>query len=156
MAAVAVPVAIAAVSMITSFMGAKKASKAAKRAAKKEAIAEGKVTTERIRQLGVEEELTRGETIAATAASGVKVNQDSPLMILANQAREFAHERRITQEVGASKASAALERGRNVATQYKYQSYSNLAQSASNIFSIMNNAGKFSSGQTNSTYGPPT
>ena len=67
-------------------------------------------------------------------------------MVLANQAREFAYERKITKEVGASKASSALERGRNVATQYKYQSYSNLAQGASNIFDILNKSGKASGG----------
>ena len=146
MAAVAAQIGLAAAGLISGFLCAKKASSAAKKAAKKEAIAEGKVTAERIRQIGREEQITGGETIARQAGSGVKVSEGSPLMILADQAKEFAHERRVTQEVGATKAAAALQRGRDVGNAVKYQSYSNLANGASNIFSIMNGAGMFSNG----------
>ena len=141
-----VMVGIAALGLISSFLGSKKAESAAKEAARKEAVAEGKVTTERLRQLRVEEGVLRGETVAATAASGVKVGQDSPLMMLAEQASEFAHERRITADVGATRAAAALQRGRDVGNAVRYQSYSNLASGASNIFTILNKSGKNSGG----------
>jgi hypothetical protein len=144
---IAAGIGLQAIGMLTGFLGAKKAESAAKRAAREEAVAEGKVTAERIRQLNVSEGVTRGETIAATAASGVKVGQDSPLMLLANQASEFAHERRITQEVGATKAASALQRGRDVGNAVRYQSYSNLASGASNIFSILNSQGAKSDGK---------
>jgi len=142
-----IQIGIAALGLISGFLGSKKQEKAAKKAGKADELAEKKVTTERIRQLGVQEGVVRGETIAATAASGVRVGQDSPLMILAEQAKEFAHERRITKEVGATKAAAALQRGRDVGNAVRYQSYSNLAKGASNIFSIMSKAGKFSMGE---------
>jgi hypothetical protein len=150
-----VGVGLQALGMISSFLGGKKASSAAERAAKKEAAAEGALTAERLRQLKKEEIAVAGETNAAVAASGVKVGRDSPLMILAEQASEFAHERQITSQVGATKAAAALQQGRDVGQSYKYQSYANLAKGASNIFSIMNDAGIFSSGKSASGLGPP-
>jgi hypothetical protein len=146
MAVAIVGIGIAAAGLISSFIGAKKSASAAKSASKKEARAEHAVTSERIRQLNVEERVLAGDTIAATAASGVKVGQGSPLEILAEQAREFHQEKLVTRQVGATKAAAALQSGRDVGNAVKYQSYSNLASGASNIFSIMNNAGMFSSG----------
>ncbi len=137
---------LSALGLISGFLGSKKKEKAAKKAGKEEALAEKKVTAERIRQLDIQEGVVRGETIAATAASGVRVNRDSPLMVLAEQAREFAAERRITGEVGATKAAAALQRGRDVGNAVRYQSYSNLARGASSIFSIMSESGMFSKG----------
>ena len=132
--------------MISDCIGGDKAAKAAKRAAKAEARAENTLTIERLRQLDKEERTMAGETRAATAASGVQVGRDSPLLLMAEQAREFAYEKRITREVGATKAASAMQRGRNVGNAVRYQSYSNLARGASNIFSIMHSSGMFSKG----------
>jgi hypothetical protein len=147
-------ISLQALGMISDFIGANKAGKAAKKAARAEGIAESKVTAERIRQLHLEERVMKGQTIAAAAGSNVKVDKGSPLQILAEQAKEFANERRITGEVGATKAAAAMRSGRNVSNAYRYQAGSNIAQGASNIFSIMHQSGMFSKGKSN--YGPPT
>lgn len=141
-------IAIAALGLISDFVGGSKAAKAAKRAAKGEAAAELKVTQERIRQLDIEERVLRGQTIAAAAGGGVKTTVGSPMELVAEQAKEFAFERKITAEVGASRAAAGLQRGRDVGSAYKYQSYSNLAKGASNIFSMMSQSGMFSKGQS--------
>jgi len=146
---------MAALGLISDFLGGKKASSAAKRAAKKEAEAEGKVTAERLRQLGVEERVLEGQTIGGYAGSGVSVSRGSPLQILAEQAKEFAFEKRVTADVGATKAAAALQRGRDVGNAVRYQSYSNLAKGASNIFTILSQSGKSSKGGKG-YYGPPT
>jgi hypothetical protein len=135
-----------ALGMISDFIGGKKQAKAAKQAAERESWAERRVTSERIRQLGIEERTQRGETMAATAGSHVKVDTGSPLMLLAEQAREYSREKQFTREVGATKAAASMQRGRDVGNAVKYQSYGNLAAGASNIFSMLNNAGVGSSG----------
>ncbi len=140
-------VAVSALGMISDFLGSKKASSAAKRAAKKEELAEGRVTTERLRQLEVEELAVAGATRAGYAGGGVKADRGSPLQVLAEQAKEFAHEKQITAQVGASKAASALQRGRDVGNAVRYQSYSNLAKGASNIFSIVSSYGKYSAGK---------
>ncbi len=139
---------MAALGLISDFLGGKKASSAAKRAAKKEAVAEGEVTEERIRQLEIEERALKGQTIATAAGSGVITDVGSPLQILAEQAKEFAFERQITARVGATKAAAALQRGRDVGNAVKYQSYSNLARGASNIFTILSQSGQSSTGNS--------
>jgi hypothetical protein len=148
------------VGMIADFVGAMDAAQKAKQAARREAMAEAKVTKERLRQLDVEEKRVRGETIGAVAGSGVKVGSESPLMILAEQAKEFGYQKKIVKEVGATKAAAAMRQGRNVGSQYKYQSYANLAKGASNIFSILNASGQQSDGgynkQDRGGMGPPT
>lgn len=141
-----VSVGISALGMISDFLGGKKASSAAKKAARKEAAAEGAVTVERLRQLEVEERATAGATRAGYAGGGVKADRGSPLQILAEQAKEFAYEKQITAQVGATKAASAMQRGRDVGNAVKYQSYSNLARGASNIFSIISKAGAKSGG----------
>ena len=142
-----VSVGISALGMISDFLGSKSASSAAKRAAKKEAVAEGRVTVERLRQLEVEELAMAGATRAGYAGSGVKADKGSPLQILAEQAKEFSYEKQITAQVGATKAAAALQRGRDVGNAVKYQSYGNLARGASNIFSIISQSGNKSPGK---------
>jgi hypothetical protein len=135
------------VGMISDFLGSKKSASAAKKAAQKQAADERLVTAEKIRQLNKEERTMAGDTRARAAGSHVKAGQGSPLEILAEQAREFTHERNINKKVGASKAASALQRGRDVGNAVKYQSYSNLAKGASSIFSIINEQGKNSTGQ---------
>ena len=67
-----VAVGAAAVGMVTSFVGSSKAASAAKAAAKEKKLAEDLVTDEKIRLLLKKEEDLAGETVARTAASGVK------------------------------------------------------------------------------------
>jgi hypothetical protein len=143
----AVSAGIAAAGLISDFLGSKKSSSAAKKAADKQAADERLVTAEKIRQLNKQERTMAGDTRARAAGSRVKVDQGSPLEILAEQAREFTHERNINKKVGASKAASALQRGRDVGNAVKYQSYSNLAKGASNIFSILSSSGIGSSGK---------
>jgi len=135
--------AIAAVGMITNYLGSKKKAKAAKKAAANEAWAEGRTTAERIRQLNIQERTMKGETMAMAAGSGVLATEGSPLQVMAEQAQEFKRERMFTKEVGATKAAASRQRGRDVAQEIQYQSYSNMAQSASNVFSMMGASGRF-------------
>jgi hypothetical protein len=135
-----------AAGLISDFIGGRKAASAAKKAGKKQASDERVMTAERIRQLQIEERTLRGETIAKVAGSHVKVGQGSPLEILAEQAREFSKERQITGQVGATKAAAAMQRGRDVGNIAKYQSYSNIASGASNIFNMINSSGAKSTG----------
>ena len=142
---------MAAIGMISDFLGGRAAAGAAKKAAEREAGAEAKLTRERLRELEVEQKRVEGETIGATAASRVKVGSESPLMLLANQAKEFEYRKKIVRETGATKAAAALQQGRDVGKIAKYQSYSNVAKGASDIFSMLNNAGAFSKGTDSST-----
>lgn len=62
-----------------------------------------------------------GDTRAIAAASGVVVGRGSPLMVLSEQASEFARERLITRQVGASRAQAALAQGRALGRQAQAQ-----------------------------------
>ena len=138
-----------AIGVIGSFLGASKASKRAKKAAKEEARLEGIVTTEKLRQLTVEQRVTEGEQIAAYAASGVKapivegkgdyvgMSPGSPLDIIEEQKREFGFQRKVVADVGATKAGQALQAGRDTANAYKWQGYSNAASGIANIFSIL-------------------
>ena len=128
----------AAVGVVSSFLGAKKAESAAKKAAREEARLEGLVTTEKIRQLKVEERRMAGETRAGFAGpGGVRVDVGSPIAVLAEQAREFQRERGIVSQVGASKAAVALQRGQNIADQARFGGFAQAAQGASNVFSIL-------------------
>lgn len=136
-----------AVGMISDFLGGRAAAAAARKTAKRDAIAEGRLTKERIRQLDVEQKKTAGETVAATAASRVKSDSMSPLLIYAEQAKEFEQQKKIVRETGATKAAAALQQGADVGKIAKYQSYSNVAQGASNIFSIATSHAQWSAGQ---------
>jgi hypothetical protein len=135
--------AIGTVGLITSFLGSKKAAKAAKEEAKEEARLEGLVTGEKIRNLGIEERTLYGDTLANYAMGGVQgiqpnlgassVTSGSPATIIAEQKKSFAAQKDITSKVGASKAQAALTRGKNVADYYRWSGYANVASSASNI-----------------------
>jgi len=136
-------VAIGAVSLISGFIASKKASKAAKEQAKEEARLEGIVTREKIRQLGVDERTLYGQTVAGQAGSGVlgiqpnlgstQIMAGSPQAVLAEQKKSFAQEKKIVGQVGASKAAAALTRGKNLADQYRWSGYANVASGVSNI-----------------------
>lgn len=140
--------ALAGLGAITGIIGGNKASKAAKKQAREEARLEGIVTAEKVRQLEKQEVITRGETIAGYAGSGVKVGKNitseglrgmsgSPLMVLAEQAREFARERQVTQEAGASRAAQALGSGKAIADQYKYGGYSQAASGFAQMFRLL-------------------
>lgn len=129
-------IATSVVGAATSYIGGKKAGRAAKDAAAAEAEIEDKITDERIRQIGREEDLMSEATIARTAGSGVKVGGESMLQVLAEQAAEFRREKDITREVGASRASTALQRGSALATQYKYQGLSGAASGIGSAFKI--------------------
>lgn len=142
--------AIAAVGVISGFLGAKKAEKAAKRAAREEARLEGIVTGEKLRQLGIEARVFEGQQIASYAGSGVKtgiahdvhatqvgVGPGSPADILKEQRDEFGRIRKVTEEVGATKMAQSLTRGTNIANAYRYQGYSQSAAGIANIFAIL-------------------
>ena len=126
-----------AVSMVTDFIGSSKQASAAKKAAKEKARAEDLVTDEKIRLLLKKEEDLAGETVARTAASGVKVSSVSPLMVLAEQAREAAYERDITKKVGATKSRMAKTEGSDIASATRYGAYAAAAQSAGQLFSMI-------------------
>lgn len=123
--------------ILSGIFGAKKAKRAARRQAEEEARIEGEITEERQRQIDVEERALRGETIARSAASGVKVTSGSTLEILAEQAYEFEKERAITEKVGASKARAALDRGSSLAAQIESQAIGSSASQLTSLFAIL-------------------
>jgi hypothetical protein len=135
---------IGAVGLISGFLGSKKASKAAKEQSAEEARLEKLTTTERIRQIGKEERDMYGQTIAGYAGGGVlssfasmgdvpRETIGSASQVLAEQRQEFAFERKITEETGASNVAQSLARGKSLASQYKYQSYANAASGISKI-----------------------
>lgn len=134
---------IGAVGLISNYIGGKKAAASAREQAAEEARLEGIVTQEKIRQLKVDERTMYGETLAGQSGSGVQAvspslmgsapTSGSPQVILAEQAKTFQQQRDITAEVGASKAQAALTRGSNLADQYRWSGYANVASSVSNI-----------------------
>ena len=147
MAAAAVGIAavvVGAVGVISNFIGSKKASKSAKKAAKEEARLEGLVTQEKLRTLGIDERTLYGETMSGYARGGVQAasptlgggalpQTGTPQTVLAEQAQEFRYQKDITQKVGATKAQAALTRGKNVADAYRWSGYANVASGISNI-----------------------
>ena len=134
---------IGAVGLISSFIGSQKASSAAKEQSRLEAEAERKVTQERIYQLGQEERQLFGETLAGYAGGGVTVGNQtnsgavqpigSVRSVLDEQATTFAREKKITQEVGATKVAQSLASGKATADAYKYSGYANTASGISNI-----------------------
>jgi hypothetical protein len=140
MSAAIVGAVFAGIGALSSIMGGRKADRDAKRAAAEEARLEGLVTREKVRQIGVEERVMRGDTIAAVAGSGVKAGEGSPLQILAEQAREFGRQRSIVSEVGATKAAAALTRGSMIGQQARYQSYSTASNQFAQMFSLLGQA----------------
>lgn len=126
----------AGIGAISALIGGRKASRDAKRAGKKEEALEKMVTAEKIRQIGIEEEVMRGETIAQVAGSGVLASIGSPLAVLAEQRREVGYKRDITSRVGATKAQAALDRAGMVANQAKYSSYGSAANQFASMFGL--------------------
>lgn len=125
--------AVQAVGLISDFIGAKKQEHAAERAGERAAEAERRTTAERIRQIGIEERTLRGDTLAATAASRVKVDSTSPLLVLAEQTREYGREKQFVREVGATQANAALQHGRDMAKSIRYQAYVDHIRGATGI-----------------------
>jgi hypothetical protein len=139
-------VVIGAIGVISGFLGSKKAARAAKDQAKEEARLEGLTTAERIRTLGREERQLYGDTVARYAGGGVlssfgtmsdvpRGTMGSAGTVLAEQSAEFARERKITQEVGATRVAQGLARGKATAEAYKFAGYSNAATGISNILS---------------------
>ena len=136
---------IGAVGLISSFLGSKKGAKAAKEQAREEARLEGLVTQEKLRTLGIDERTLYGQTLAGYAGGGVQgispnlgqtsITAGSPQAILAEQKKSFGAEKDIITQVGASKAQSALTRGKNLADQYRWSGYANVASSVSNILS---------------------
>jgi hypothetical protein len=128
-----VGVALGAVDLISGIIGGSKASSAAKRQAREEARLEGILTTEKVRQLDVEARLREGEMKAGYASGRVKIGSQSALQLLAEQRKQFLHERSTILEVGASKAANALQRGSNLASQIRYGSISDAAGKAAGL-----------------------
>ena len=129
----------AAVGVGAQVAGTSRTMKKGKEAAREAALAEQTVTKAKVIDLLKEERAMRGATIAGAAGSGVKVNQGSPLQILAEQAREFERERMTVKEVGATKTAAALTRSDMARTAAGYQGYSQAVSSASTAFSLIAN-----------------
>ena len=135
---------IGAVGLISGFLGRRKAASSAKKEAKEQARLEGLVTQEKIRTLGIDERTLYGETVSGYARGGVQAvgptlgggalpQTGTPQTVLGEQSREFAYQKDITQKVGATKAQAALTRGKNVADAYRWSGYANVASGISNI-----------------------
>jgi hypothetical protein len=143
MAAAIAGAVIGTIGLISGFLGSKKASKAAKEQAAEEARINQATTAERLRLLDKEERALYGQTLAGYASGGVlgiapslqqpQAMTGSPSTILKEQATEFAAEKAITREVGASNVAQALQRGKATAEAYKWQGYSNAASGISNI-----------------------
>jgi hypothetical protein len=131
------------VSGVLGLGGSRKAKKAARRAAAEAARQEKLVTEERLRQLLNQEAALRGTTIARQAGAGGVVNQGSILQILAEQANEFAIERRITESVGASKVKQALDQGAAAARQFRAQGLAALFAGIGEAASTAYGAGLF-------------
>ena len=149
MAAAAIGVAsavVGVVGLISNFVGSKKAGKAAKKQSEEEARLEKLVTDEKLRQLGIDERTTYGQTLAGFASGGVLATAPtlgggatpltgSPSTIIDEQRKTFADERSITRQVGASKVAQSLQHGKNVASAYKWSGISDTASGISNILS---------------------
>jgi hypothetical protein len=131
------------VSGIASAFGGKSGSKAAKKAAEEAARQEKVVTAERIRQLQQEERSLAGQTRARSAGAGAVIGSGSVLQVLAEQASEFARERRIVKQAGASRARAALDQGNAVANQAFYGGLGNLFAGLGQAAGTAYNAGWF-------------
>ena len=143
MSATAIAV-IGTVGLISGFLGSKKAAKGAKKESKEQARLEGLVTAEELRRLGIDERAMYGQTLAGYAGGGVqaragtlgseaRLQTGSPQEVIQEQASEFAQQRQITSDVGATKVSQALTRGKNVADQYRWGGYANVASGVSSL-----------------------
>ncbi len=131
-----VAAAMAVISAISSVVGGIKGSKAAKAAGRAEARAEGVVTAAKLADLIIEERALKGQTLAATAGSRVKVGVGSPVEILKEQAATFARERQTVATVGATKAAQSKTRGSMVGDAALYQGIGQGFSQASTAFSL--------------------
>jgi hypothetical protein len=148
-----VATAIIATTVVTSaiqYKGAKKAERSAKKQAKEAERIENRLTEERVREVDVTERVQYGRTVAGYAGGGVQagapgmdkkqlntgVAGSSPNQIIQEAAREFARERELTKEVGASNALQIKMKGKATADMYRYQGYATLAQGIGTIFSV--------------------
>lgn len=135
------------ISTVAGFLGAKKASKAAEKQADEEAKYEKLLTGEALRRLGIEERVQYGELLSGYASGGVLARPaaltqpttpgamvGSPQSVLEEQRKEFAFERKITTEAGASRVSQALQAGKATSDAYRYSGYANVASSIANLF----------------------
>lgn len=140
----AIAAAVGVAGLVAQYVGSKKAGKAAKEQSEEEARLEGLVTQEKMRQLGIDERVMYGQTMAGYASGGVqsfaptlggepRVQAGSPSQIISEQQKEFAAERQITQDVGASKVKQSLDRGTALKNQYKWSGYANVASGISGI-----------------------
>jgi hypothetical protein len=145
-------VAVAAAGLVLNYVSSKKGSKGAKKESKEQARLEGLTTAEQLRILDIEQRAMYGNTLAGYAGGGVqataptlggeaRAQTGSPQAILAEQAKEFGLQKDITQKVGATKAAQALTRGKNVADDYRWTGYANVASGISNILASYNTAG---------------
>jgi len=107
----------------SDLIGGRKAEKAADKEGEAAAKIDERVTAEKLFSLDIEERTLAGETRARAAGSGVKVDQGSPLTILAEQAATFARERGFISEVGAEKASLTRRHASNIGDRYRYAGY---------------------------------
>jgi hypothetical protein len=148
MAAAWIAAGAAVIGAVSSIFGSKKAGDAAKEQARKEAVAEGIVTGEKLRLSVQEEARLRGQTIAAVAASGVEVGKHSPMDVLAEQAAEYTRQRGVIKQVGATKAAAALAQGSAIASAAKWQGYAAAAGGLAGAFGALANAGIFTKAGT--------
>jgi transcription elongation GreA/GreB family factor len=135
--------AIGVATAVAGLLGSRSAARAAKRAAAAAARQEKAVTEERLRQIDREERSLSGVTLARSAGSGSVVNAGSPLLILAEQAREFDRERLVTREAGASRTRAALQQGDAVASQARAQGLQSLFQGIGTAVSLGYQSGLF-------------
>lgn len=122
---------------LSSMLAGAKARRDAKTAAQHEATMEGHVTDAKIQSLDVEQRTLAGQTQARAAGSNVKIGKGSPLQILAEQARNFADEKRIVRQAGATKAAQAQTRGKMVGNQAFYGGMSNAFSSFGSAFSMI-------------------
>ena len=111
------------VSSFLSIWGGIKGKEEAEKFAGIESALELKLTGAKIDDLKQDERVLAGQTRARAAGSGVKADTGSPLTILAEQARNFAKDRMITAQVGATKASNTVLRGKMVGRQSLYQGW---------------------------------
>ncbi|GAG69466.1 unnamed protein product [marine sediment metagenome] len=132
---------IGVASLVTNFLGSRKAAKAAEEQSEEEARIEGLITDEKLRQLKLDERDMYGETLAQYSGSGViglmngAPTTGSPKTLIDEQAKTFADQRKITKEVGASNVAQSLMGGEALADRYKYSGYANVGSSISSIIS---------------------
>ena len=120
------------ISAALEVIGGIKAKSEAEKYAGIQAGMERDITAAKIDNINQEERLLAGQTRARTAGSNIKADVGSPLTILAEQAKNFAKDRMLTAQVGATKASNTLLSGKMTGRQALYSGWSTgLEQAAS-------------------------